>query len=77
MFMYWLLPLVWFVLVVGSGAILVFTRPRRGRRRPDYARIAELERELGLAEPLPSTFDGLDISAFAAFAALLERRYEK
>jgi len=40
MFIYWLLPMVWFVLVVGSGAILVFTRPRRRRRRPDYARIA-------------------------------------
>ena len=53
MFIYWLLPMVWFVLVVGSGAILVFTRPRRRRRRPDYARIAELERELGLAPPEP------------------------
>jgi len=66
---YWLMPLVWFVLVVGSGAILVFTRPRRRSPKPNYARIAELERELGFAEPLPSTFAGLDISAFAELLA--------
>jgi len=45
---YWLMPLIWFVLVVGSGAILVFTRPRQRPPRPDYGRIAELERELGI-----------------------------
>jgi hypothetical protein len=59
MILYWLLPVIWFVLVVVAGIVYVHP-PSLGRKplslpshKPDYVKIARLERELGMAPPEP------------------------